>query len=48
MLNNILWLPKQLILSHYVLFVHSANPRSAQSEIDRKIDAMRRRLFGPD
>lgn len=48
MLKNFLWFPKTLLLSHYVLFVHALCLRSAQSEIDRKIDAMRRRLFGPD
>lgn len=46
MLNILLWLPKTLILSHYVLFVNATHPRSALAEIDRKIDAMRRRIFG--
>lgn len=46
MRNTILWLPKQILISHYVLFVNLAHPCGAQAEIDRKIEAMRRRLFG--
>ena len=46
--NTFLWFPKTLFLSHYVLFVNATHPRGAQAEIDRKIDAMRRRLFGAD
>lgn len=46
--NTILWLPKQILLSHYVLFVNLAHPCHAQAEIDRKIAVMRRRLFGRD
>jgi hypothetical protein len=48
MLNNILWLPKHLFMAHFRLFVNLAHPRCAQAEIDRKIEAMRRRLFGDD
>lgn len=48
MYNTLLWLPKTIFLSHYVLFVHATHPHSAQAEIDRKIEAMRRRLFGDD
>lgn len=46
MRNAILWLPKQILLSHYVLFVNLAHPCVAHAEIDRKIEAMRRHLFG--
>lgn len=48
MFTNVLWLPKQLFLWHYVLFVNCTHLRCDQAEIDRKIAAMHRRLFGRD
>ena len=48
MRNAILWLPRQIILSHYVLFVNFTHPCGAKAEIDRKIEAMHRRLFDTD
>lgn len=46
--NTLLWFSKTLFLSHFALFVHATHLRSDQAEIDRKIEAMRRRLFGDD
>lgn len=45
-MNFVLWLPKQLFLSHYVIFVNFIHGRSELAEIDRKVEAMRRKLFG--
>ncbi len=46
MLNLILWLPKQILLSHYVVLVHLTTPRSRLDQADAKCDRMRQRLFG--
>lgn len=45
-LNMVLWLPKQVLYSHYCLYVHLSLPRSRLNEIERRCDAMHTRLFG--
>lgn len=41
----VLWLPKQLIFSHYVLLVNLTTSRKRMAESEQRISRMRQRLF---
>lgn len=42
----VLWLPKQILFSHYVLFLNLITPQRRMKETERQIERMHHRLFG--
>ncbi|MBV1776017.1 hypothetical protein KSF73_09860 [Burkholderiaceae bacterium DAT-1] len=46
MLDAILWIPKQIIFSHYVVLLNLCYPRTKLAQIEVKCDAFHEKLFG--
>jgi len=45
LLKQILFVPKHIIYSHYVLFVHLTHSAEKMDEIENKCQSFRKKLF---
>jgi len=46
LLGFVMYLPKRVVLAHYVVLVNLTTPRSRMDEIERRCMAMHQRMFG--